>query len=76
MVGLSILSGTHLIIAKKMNDVIKENDLEIPWIVGGNIPNNDVKTLEELGATKAFATSTKVEDVIHYFMDMNETQSQ
>jgi methylmalonyl-CoA mutase cobalamin-binding subunit len=56
--------------------VIKENDLEIPWIVGGNIPNNDVKTLEELGATKAFATSTKVEDVIHYFMDMNETQSQ
>ncbi|MBT6113491.1 MAG: methylmalonyl-CoA mutase [Candidatus Marinimicrobia bacterium] len=75
MVGLSILSGTHLIIAKKMNDVIKENDLEIPWIVGGNIPNNDVKTLEELGATKAFATSTKVEDVIHYFMDMNETQS-
>jgi len=76
IVGLSILSGTHLIIAKKMNDVIKENDLEIPWIVGGNIPNNDVKTLEELGATKAFATSTKVEDVIHYFMDMNETQSQ
>ena len=69
-IGLSILSGTHLILAKRMKEIMDENNLDIPWFVGGNIPVADVKKLEEIGASKAFATSTKVAEVVAYFNQM------
>lgn len=69
-IGLSILSGTHLILAKRMKEKMDESKLDIPWFVGGNIPASDVNYLEEIGASKAFPTSTKVADVIAYFNEM------
>ncbi len=66
-VGLSILSGTHLVLAKKMKEVMDDKNLDIPWFVGGNVPAQDVEELEALGANKAFATSTKVAEVVKYF---------
>jgi len=66
-IGLSILSGTHLILAQKMKEVMTENNLNIPWFVGGNVPAGDVAKLETIGANKAFATSTKVSEVVDYF---------
>jgi methylmalonyl-CoA mutase, C-terminal domain len=66
-IGLSILSGTHLFLAQKMKEVMDENNLDIPWFVGGNVPPLDVEKLEAIGADKAFSTSTKVIDVVEYF---------
>ncbi len=71
VIGLSILSGTHLILCKKMNEEMKTSAMDIPWIVGGNIPAGDVEELVELGATAAFPTGTKVEEVVVYFKNMN-----
>lgn len=69
-IGLSILSGTHLVLAKRMKEVMDENKLDIPWFVGGNVPAQDVKTLEAIGANKAFPTSTKVIEVVKYFNEL------
>lgn len=69
-IGLSILSGTHLVLAKRMRTIMDKNNLDIPWFVGGNIPVDDVKKLEEIGASKAFATGTKVAEVVAYFNEM------
>lgn len=71
VIGLSILSGTHLILCGKMNEEMKANAMDIPWIVGGNIPAGDVEELVKLGATAAFPTGTKVEEVVGYFKNMN-----
>ncbi len=70
VIGLSILSGTHLILAKRMKSIMDENNINIPWFVGGNIPLNDVSELEKSGASKAFVTGTKVEEVVAYFTEM------
>lgn len=70
VIGLSILSGTHLFLAQKMKEVMESNKLDIPWFVGGNVPPLDVEKLEAIGASKAFATSTKVVDVVNYFKEM------
>ncbi len=67
IIGLSILSGTHLILAKKMQEVMNARNLQIPWFVGGNIPVDDVDKLIAIGAKKAFPTGSKVQDVIAYF---------
>ena len=67
IIGLSILSGTHIILAQKMKEEIEKRKLYIPWVVGGNIPSKDIDELINLGARQAFATGTKVSDVVEYF---------
>ncbi|MBI2280315.1 MAG: cobalamin B12-binding domain-containing protein [Bacteroidetes bacterium] len=69
VIGLSILSGTHIFLAQKMKEVMDEKKLTIPWFVGGNVPPLDVEKLEAIGASKAFPTSTKVVDVVNYFKE-------
>ena len=69
-IGLSILSGTHLVLAERMKEVMDENGLAIPWFVGGNVPAGDVEKLEAIGAHKAFPTSTKVVEVVTYFNEL------
>jgi len=66
LIGLSILSGTHLVLCEQMNKEMKKMDLSIPWIVGGNIPDNDIEALKATGATAAFPTGTTILEVIDY----------
>ena len=66
VIGLSILSGTHVPLCERMKEVMDEKKLHIPWIVGGNIPSQDVAYLEKIGATKAFATGTTINAVVNY----------
>lgn len=70
IIGLSILSGTHLILAEKMKEVMDEHKLEIPWFVGGNIPQDDIEALKKLGATNAFATGSTLKQVVEYISEI------
>lgn len=67
IIGMSILSGTHLVLAQRMKEVLAERKLNIPWFVGGNIPAKDIEKLKKLGAHNAFATGSKVVEVVNYF---------
>lgn len=67
VIGMSILSGTHLILATKMKEEMDKRKINLPWFVGGNIPTNDILELKKIGATQAFATGSKVSDVVDYF---------
>ncbi|MFQ5653058.1 MAG: cobalamin B12-binding domain-containing protein [bacterium] len=66
LVGLSILSGTHLVLCEQMATEMKKANLTIPWIVGGNIPDQDVEAIKSRGAAAAFQTGTTIEEVIVY----------
>ncbi|OFY66537.1 MAG: methylmalonyl-CoA mutase [Bacteroidetes bacterium RIFCSPLOWO2_02_FULL_36_8] len=66
LIGLSILSGTHLILCERFRDVLLAKNVKIQWIIGGNIPEKDVIPLENLGATKAFPTGTKIQTVVDF----------
>lgn len=67
IIGMSILSGTHLVLARKMKEEMEKRKLNIPWFVGGNIPSKDINELKKIGASEAFATGSKVSDVVTYF---------
>ncbi len=66
LIGLSILSGTHLPLCEQMSAEMKKTKEKIPWIVGGNIPDEDVDAIVATGATAAFPTGTTIEEVIEY----------
>jgi methylmalonyl-CoA mutase C-terminal domain/subunit len=75
VIGLSILSGTHLILCQRMQEVMKKIGLNIPWLAGGNIPHGDVDALLELGATAAFPTGTTIEEVVNYLKKLESKYS-
>ena len=59
VVGLSVLSGAHLPLARKVLAALaSEGAAEIPVVIGGTIPGPDVERLLELGVAGVFPTST------------------
>lgn len=72
VIGLSILSGTHIFLCERMYQVMQKNHLDIPWFVGGNIPAQDVKKLEKVGANKAFATGTTINEAVNYIQSFKK----
>ncbi len=64
VIGLSILSGAHIPITKKLMAQLQEQNLsDKTVIVGGNIPEQDVATLKELGVTAVFPTGSQFEEM-------------
>lgn len=54
-VGLSILSGSHLLVVPQILDALREAGLDdVPVILGGIIPDQDAKALTESGIAAVF----------------------
>jgi methylmalonyl-CoA mutase C-terminal domain/subunit len=66
VIGLSVLSGAHMTLFKKLIALLEERDAsDIVVIGGGIIPDDDIPLLEELGVAKVFtpgATTTAIVD--------------
>ncbi len=55
IVGLSILSGSHIPLIREVMDRMRDAGLDhIPVVVGGIIPEDDAKTLRDYGVTKVY----------------------
>lgn len=67
VVGLSVYSGAHLPLSKKLMEQLKENKLTDKIVlVGGNIPQGDVKILKDYGVTEVFPVGAKLDEIIEY----------
>ncbi|MFQ5668631.1 MAG: cobalamin B12-binding domain-containing protein [Candidatus Binatia bacterium] len=67
IVGLSLLSGAHVPLTRKVLRALQERGCHVPLLVGGLIPDADVQFLKQLGATEVFPSRTAtVEGVIDY----------
>jgi (2R)-ethylmalonyl-CoA mutase len=70
VVGLSILSGSHLPLVEDLMQRMKESDLgHVPVVVGGIIPDEDAAKLTEMGVArvytpKDFELNTIMADII------------
>lgn len=70
VIGLSILSGSHLPICRRFKALLQEHGPEgVLWIVGGNIPARDHQKLEELGVDAVFAVGTSPQAAIDYIRE-------
>ncbi|MGH3348754.1 MAG: cobalamin B12-binding domain-containing protein [Nocardioides sp.] len=55
LIGLSVLSGAHMTLFKKLVDLLAERDAsDIVVFGGGIIPDEDIPVLQELGVAKVF----------------------
>jgi methylmalonyl-CoA mutase C-terminal domain/subunit len=70
VIGLSILSGSHLSICKELMEKIREEGLDdILVLVGGFIPTKDVNRLEKLGIAGVFRPNSKVKDIVNFIQN-------
>jgi methylmalonyl-CoA mutase C-terminal domain/subunit len=64
VIGLSVLSGAHLTLFKRLLELLDERDArDIVVMGGGIIPEADIPLLEQMGVAKVFtpgATTTEI----------------
>lgn len=68
-IGLSILSGTHLDVSRKMIETIKSEGLNYKLIIGGIIPKKDEEKLLSIGVTKVFPVGSKFLEINNWIIE-------
>jgi methylmalonyl-CoA mutase, C-terminal domain len=71
VVGLSVLSGAHVALTKRVVEALKELGAgDVPVVVGGTVPSRDLRLLEELGVARVFPTGSRSADIIAAFREL------
>jgi methylmalonyl-CoA mutase C-terminal domain/subunit len=65
VIGLSILSGAHLPICRRVVELLRERGMgSVRLLVGGIIPRQDIPELERLGVAGVFLPGASTQDVV------------
>ncbi len=77
VLGISILSGAHMVLIPKILRLLEEKGLkpnrDVLVIAGGIIPPDDAQELEKMGVAKVFGPGSPIEDIVE-FIDENITK--
>jgi methylmalonyl-CoA mutase C-terminal domain/subunit len=66
-VGLSILSGAHLTIFRRVRELLDASGLkEVVLFGGGIIPSEDIPELKRLGVDRIFGPGTPTTEIVDY----------
>lgn len=67
VIGLSILSGAHLSVVARVLGLLRANQMEdVKVIVGGIVPDDDVKELRRLGVAGVFQPGAALTDIVEF----------
>ncbi len=64
VIGLSVLSGAHEAIAKKIFDLCRARGVHIPILMGGVIPPEDRERLRALGVEAIYGQEATLDEII------------
>jgi methylmalonyl-CoA mutase, C-terminal domain len=68
VVGLSVLSGPHLPLARRVLEGLRaQGAADIRVVVGGTIPPRDVEALAALGVSRVFPMGTPLPEIVKFF---------
>ncbi len=70
VIGISYLSGEHLIFTPKIVEEMKKNDLDdVLLIAGGTFPVEDIPVMKEMGIDEVFGAGSLTEPIIQYIRE-------
>ncbi len=70
VIGLSILSGAHLPICRRIVELLRERGMSsVRVFVGGIIPAQDIGELKQLGIAGVFLPGSSMQDVVRAIQD-------
>ena len=69
-IGLSVLSGAHMTLFRKVVDLLGEQDArDIVVFGGGIIPDADIAPLKEIGVAEVFTPGTPTGAIVEWVRD-------
>jgi methylmalonyl-CoA mutase C-terminal domain/subunit len=67
LVGLSVLSGAHMTLFKRVLELLRERGAEDVVVFGGGIvPDADIPELERLGVAKIFTPGATTQSIVDW----------
>lgn len=67
VIGLSYLSGEHLVYTPKVVNEIRKNGLDdVLFVVGGSFPPEDVPVMKEMGVHEVFRGGSLTESIVDF----------
>ncbi|MFH1624493.1 MAG: cobalamin B12-binding domain-containing protein [Pseudomonadota bacterium] len=70
VIGLSFLSGEHMMYVPKIIHKMKERNLhDVRIIIGGVIPKEDIPKLKEMGVSEVFRSGSTIESIANYILN-------
>jgi methylmalonyl-CoA mutase C-terminal domain/subunit len=67
VIGLSVLSGAHMTLFRKVVDLLGERQAsDIVVFGGGIIPDDDIPLLSEMGVAKIFTPGATMEEIVNW----------
>ena len=71
VIGVSILSGAHLVLMPILIKELEKNQAtDIPIVIGGVIPPDDIPKLKAMGINKIFPAGSPVENSVEYIKNL------
>lgn len=67
VIGISILSGSHIPLAKKLLLSMKKNNVNFRILFGGVISKEDIVILKKMGISEVFPVETSLKEIIESF---------
>jgi methylmalonyl-CoA mutase C-terminal domain/subunit len=65
VIGVSIMSGAHIPICRRLLEIMKSAGLEdVPVVVGGVIPKQDIPRLKEMGIRGVFPGGVRFDEIV------------
>jgi methylmalonyl-CoA mutase C-terminal domain/subunit len=67
VIGLSYLSGEHLVYTPKIVDEMRKSGLDdVLLVVGGSFPPEDIPVMKEMGVDEVFRGGSLTESIVDY----------
>ena len=73
VIALSVLSGAHRTLFKRVRDLMDENGIgDVALLGGGIIPNQDIGELKKMGVREVFGPGTDTRRIVEYIRELFE----
>lgn len=70
VIGLSYLSGEHLVYTPKIVEEMKKNGLDdVLLVVGGSFPPEDIEVMKQMGVNEVFRGGSLTPSIINYIIE-------
>ena len=70
LIGLSVLSGAHMSLFRRLTELLAERDAgDIVVFGGGIIPKNDIAKLADVGIEKIFTPGASTAEIVAWLND-------
>ena len=77
LIGVSCHCGEHLTLMPVIMDLLKANNIpDVPVILGGVIPREEVDDLKKIGVKEVFGYGTTMEQVVEFVKQITSPGSQ